>query len=145
MYTCQSQSPNSSHHLLHPPLLSPLGVHMFECLVFKNKETRHSRSKVMLEDAGKNGFWDTGKFSCTLVSSLLVCWCLMLLIGRHSVESKLNIYIHTERYGIDLTPHYRYQECSLKSRFWWGDRQGILGQGIPRERRHHKGRGENKT
>ena len=29
VYTCQSQSPNSSHPHPHPPPLSPLGVHMF--------------------------------------------------------------------------------------------------------------------
>ena len=39
---------------------------------------------------------------------------------KDSIERKLNIYTHIERYGIDLTPHYMYQECSLKSRFRCG-------------------------
>ena len=30
---------------------------------------------------------------------------------KDSIERKLNIYTHIERYGIDLTPHYMYQDA----------------------------------
>ena len=94
-----------------------IGVFCIAGGFFTSWVTRQSRFKVILEDTGKNGFWDTGKFSCSSMSCLLKSDSPSL---KDSIERKLNIYTHIERYGIDLTPHYMYQECSLKSRFRCG-------------------------
>ena len=116
-----------------------IGVFCIAGGFFTSWVTRQSRFKVILEDTGKNGFWDTGKFSYSSMSSLLMSDASSF---KDSIERKLNIYTHIERYGIDLTPHYMYQECSFKSRFRWGDRWHVQGpgyasrKGVPqRERR----------